>query len=61
MSTFITMKSVCGSSSTAVDIFDAPLNPHGVICCDACQSIIDTRESWALDYNYDFYTGMVIA
>lgn len=61
MSTFINIKSVCGSASTAVDIFDAPLNPHGVICCDACKSILSARESWADLYNYDFYTGLVIA
>ena len=54
MSTFIKMYSVCGNSSTAVDIYDAPLNPHGVICCDACKSIVQARESWAALYNYSF-------
>ena len=54
MSTFIQMKSVCGNASSSVDIFDAPLNPHGVICCDACKSIVSARESWALEYDYAF-------
>lgn len=55
MSTFIKMYAVCGSGrSTAVDIFDAPLSPHGIICCDACRSIIEARESWALAFNYSF-------
>lgn len=61
MSTFINMKSVCGAASTGVDIFDAPLNPHGVICCSNCRLIVEARESWADAYNYDFYTGLVIA
>ena len=54
MSVFIKMPSVCGAVSSSVDIFDAPLNPHGVICCDACKSIVQARESWAALYNYSF-------
>ena len=62
MSTFIKMYAVCGSGvSTAVDIFDAELNPHGIRCCDACESIIAARESWADFYNYDFIAGVVYA
>lgn len=55
MSTFIKMYAVCGSGvSTDVDIFDAPLNPHGIMCCDSCRSIISARESWAEKYNHSF-------
>jgi hypothetical protein len=50
MSTFLTVASVCGKSSASVDVYDMPLNPHGVICCDNCKSIVLCRKAW--DYLY---------
>jgi len=50
MSTFLTVASVCGKSSASVDVYDVDLNPHGVICCDNCQSILMCRKAW--DYLY---------
>ena len=50
MSTFAPMASVCGATSTMVDIYDFDLNPHGVICCDNCKSIIACREAWDFLY-----------
>jgi len=46
MSTFISIKSACGRSSASVDIFDVELNPHGVRCCNECETIIQSREAW---------------
>jgi hypothetical protein len=54
MSTYIKLKSVCGDSSASVDIYDVELNPHGVVCCNNCNSIIEARESWAKQFNYSF-------
>jgi hypothetical protein len=48
------MSSVCGSVSSVIDREDEILNPHGVICCDACNSIVSARESWAKVYDYNF-------
>lgn len=53
MSTIL-LNSVCGSVSSSVDYEDVILNPHGVICCDNCSSIISARESWAEVFNYSF-------
>ena len=50
MSTFVNVKSVCGASSTSIDMYDLDLNPHGVICCDNCKSILMCRSAW--DYLY---------
>jgi hypothetical protein len=49
MSTFLSVKSACGRSSASVDIYDLDLNPHGVICCGECESIILSREAWLND------------
>jgi hypothetical protein len=50
MSTYVPIKSVCGAVSTTIDQYDYDLNPHGVICCDNCQSIMMCRKAW--DYLY---------
>lgn len=50
----VLIASVCGSVSTTIDREDEILNPHGVICCDNCTSIVSARESWAKAYNYSF-------
>ena len=50
MSTFLTVASVCGKSSASVDVYDLDLNPHGVICCDNCESILMCRKAWNFLY-----------
>ena len=50
MSTFVNLNSVCGKSSASVDVYDLDLNPHGVICCDNCQSILICRKAWDFLY-----------
>jgi hypothetical protein len=50
MSTFVSVNSVCGAVSTTIDMYDLELNPHGVICCDNCQSIVLCREAWNFLY-----------
>lgn len=50
MSTYITLDSICGKSSASVDVYDMDLNPHGVICCDNCQSILICRKAWDFLY-----------
>jgi len=50
MSTYFDVKSVCGNASASIDMYDLELNPHGVICCDNCESIVLCREAW--DYLY---------
>jgi hypothetical protein len=50
MSTYVTVASVCGKSSTSIDMYDLELNTNGVICCDNCQSILMCRS--ACDYLY---------
>jgi hypothetical protein len=54
MSTYVTVPSACGRKSGGVDIFDLPLNPHGIRCCGECESIIICRESWAVAFGYEF-------
>jgi hypothetical protein len=56
MSIYVNVKSACGRSSASVDIFDLELNQDGIICCDACESIINTRESWYTVFNFDTIT-----
>jgi hypothetical protein len=46
MSTFVTIKSACGRTTASIDIFDLELNPHGVICCNECESILGCRQAW---------------
>jgi len=46
MSMYINLASVCGKSSASVDVYDLDLNPHGVICCDNCKSILICRNAW---------------
>jgi hypothetical protein len=50
MSTFVSVNSVCGAVTTTIDMYDLELNPHGVICCDNCQSIVLCREAWNFLY-----------
>jgi hypothetical protein len=50
MSTYAPMRSVCGATTAMVDVHDFDLNPHGVICCDNCNSIVLCRKAW--DYLY---------
>jgi len=54
MSSYITVPSACGRKSGSVDIFDLPLNPHGIRCCGECESIIICRDSWAVAFGYEF-------
>lgn len=54
MSMFIKVSSVCGSTTSSMDVFDLELNPHGTICCSNCRLIVDTRESWAKEYDFTF-------
>ena len=49
MSTYVNVKSVCGKSSTSIDMYDLELN-NEIICCDNCQSISMCRKAW--DYLY---------
>lgn len=46
MSHYVNVKSVCGNSSTAIDMYDWELNRDGVICCDNCKSIMICRNAW---------------
>ena len=43
MSLFLTVPTACGATTTDIDVFDLELNPHGGVCCDACESIIQAR------------------
>ena len=43
------MESVCGRTFAKIEIKDAEFNPHGVICCGECDSIIQSRDSWLSD------------
>ncbi len=49
MSTFFNVKSVCGATSTSIDMYDLELNEN-VVCCDNCKSILMCRKAW--DYLY---------
>ena len=50
MSTFVSINSVCGAVTTTIDMYDLELNPHGVICCDNCKSIVLCRNAWDFLY-----------
>jgi hypothetical protein len=50
MSTYVNLASVCGATSASVDVYDLDLNPHGVICCDNCNSIVLCRKAWDFLY-----------
>lgn len=45
MSTYFNVKSICGNSSTSIDMYDLELN-NEIICCDNCQSILICRNAW---------------
>lgn len=51
MSTLVNISSVCGKVTTQIDIYDLDLNPHGVICCDNCESILISRKSFEKLYS----------
>ena len=50
MSTYVPIKSVCGAVTTTIDMYDYDLNPHGVICCGNCESILMCRKAWDFLY-----------
>ena len=50
MSTYVNLASVCGATSASVDVYDLEANPHGVICCDNCRSILMCRKAWDFLY-----------
>lgn len=54
MSTFVSIKSVCGAISTSIDVFDLELNQDGVICCGNCKTILESRKSWYKEYGLTF-------
>jgi hypothetical protein len=45
MSTYVTVTSVCGKSSTSIDMYDLELN-NNIVCCDNCKSILICRNAW---------------
>ena len=51
LSIWTKVDSACGAVKDYVlEIEDADLNPHGIICCGNCECIIEARESWADEY-----------
>lgn len=50
MSYFVSIASVCGATSTSIDVQDLDLNPNGVVCCDNCESILLCRKAWDFLY-----------
>lgn len=42
----IFLDSACGRTTKKIDLFDLGLNPHGVVCCEQCESIIESRNNW---------------
>ena len=48
MSMYITVSSVCGRTSTSVDVYDLPTD---VTCCNECNSILICRNAWNDLYN----------
>ena len=45
MSTYVNVKSICGNSSTSIDMYDLELN-NNIVCCDNCESILICRNAW---------------
>ena len=58
MSTYVSVKSVCGNASASIDMYDLELNQHGVICCDNCESIVSCREAWNFMYSVPLYVNL---
>ena len=50
MATMLKLDSVCGATSSFVDVYDINLNPNGSICCDNCKSIMICRNAWDFLY-----------
>ena len=46
MSYFVSIQSACGRVSSSIDVQDLELNPHGVVCCNECKTIIESRNAW---------------
>jgi len=55
MSTYVPIDSACGRITSSIDIFDLELNPHGIICCPECRTIIESREAWEYLAMSDLY------
>ena len=55
MSTYVPINSACGRITSSIDIFDLELNPHGIICCPECRTIIESREAWEYLAMSDLY------
>lgn len=49
MSTYVSVRSICGDKSTSIDIYDLEYN-NEVICCDNCESILECRKAWGFLY-----------
>ena len=49
MSTYISIRSLCGDKTTSIDIYDLELN-NEIICCDNCESILMCRKAWGFLY-----------
>jgi hypothetical protein len=58
MSTYLPLASVCGATSAMVDVYDIDLNPHGVICCANCESIVLCRKAWDFMYSVPLYVNL---
>lgn len=49
MSAFISVPSLCGDKTTSIDIYDLDYC-NEVICCDNCESILESRKAWGFLY-----------
>ena len=49
MSHYVNVRSLCGDSTTSIDIYDLELN-NNIICCDNCESILMCRKAWGFLY-----------
>ena len=51
LSIYTAVDSACGAvTGYRIEVEDADLNPHGIVCCGLCKCIIEARESWADEY-----------
>ena len=49
MSMMVNISSACGRTVGRIEMNDFDLNPHGMICCGECATIIQSREAWLSD------------
>jgi len=49
MSSYVSIRSLCGDKTTSIDIYDLELN-NEIICCDNCESIMICRQAWSFLY-----------